>query len=300
MKLLVVISIIFLLVLTLSSFEAQNASTQFMASAMGSNSQTKGCFNTVPSGSVIESQNSSETIVLLPNGKTEVFSAAAGTCTATEAYPLTLNNCCVEYSYTTNSLGFRQLSGEWYVPQNPSNQGSQLLSFWQGIQTSDGSEIVQPVTTWGCQSSFFFCLQGGSFWWIAAEFCTQGALISCSWTSAIQVGIDDSVQGSISFSAGCSKNTPEYTTTIKDITNGKSATLYSCVGSAYPEALPGAFEADSVNYCNQLPNQSGEAFFSITSNPSITYWGTYTTPNSPQCSFSVSAGSGYTNLYWTP
>ena len=52
-----------------------------------------------------------------------------------------------------------------YVPSDPKGNDNQLDYFFIGLEDSGGSQIVQPVLTWGVA-----CGRGGAYWWIAAWF----------------------------------------------------------------------------------------------------------------------------------
>jgi len=60
--------------------------------------------------------------------------------------------------YNSGYEWFKEVNGTWYVPANPSHNGG-LLYFFNSLEPSDGSEIIQPVLQWGSNGSF-----GGNYW----------------------------------------------------------------------------------------------------------------------------------------
>jgi hypothetical protein len=257
------------------------------------------CFVSLPSGSTVENQTAQETIAILPSGAEVTYSTSNGNCASGTGYSLSLNGYIEYFSNTVPTTQY-YLSDTQYVPQPPSDYVfPSVVALFDGIESD--YYIWQPVLVYGCQFVDIVCLQGGTFWWISAEQCSNS---SCAYTSAIQVNPNDVILGTAEYTTGqCYRNlnAPQYLIIVKDATTNKQASLRGCAAPG-ETALPAAYEVHGplgggLISCDQLPNQRLTVFSNILSDSS--FWTAYLTSGlSPNCGFQTPyIGSNYDTLY---
>jgi hypothetical protein len=257
------------------------------------------CIIQVPNGTLVLSQSSTGDSVIYPDGTTHNL-----TCAST-GYPLSATGV-TEVVQQYNSGGFRDVSGLWSVPSAPANNGGQMVALWNGIEDSSG-DVYQPVLAWGCQSTFLgVCTQGGTFWWMSAEYCDVNTN-SCTSTSAVSVSVSNQMDGTVQFQFGCGSNhnLDSYVLTVKDTTKGTSTSETLCTTTAgFDYVVGGALEVQiTFTSCNGLPNVSSETFSSISETPTISSWSGQYNTGAPSCSYSPSGTTSPSQtalLKWTP
>jgi hypothetical protein len=276
-----------------SNFTSSTSSTASIPSSL--------CFVVVPNGSTILSFNQSGATVVLPNGANVIYSQSKGNCTSTSGAMFSLSGP-IEYGQDYLSSGFADVSGYWYVPKAPSNPISgEAVAFWNAVADNSG-DIYQPLIAWGCQNKA--CTEGGTFWWMAAEDCNS--TFGCVYTSTIKINYNDYMYGTLAFGGICAKGESGYVITIEDLTTGKKGTENVCSLSkqyATAGALESSPTATPLTACNQLPDQTAESFFSISTSPSVSSWGIIINPShqTPSCGFNaISEDAADLSLYWSP
>lgn len=198
----------------------------------------------------------------------------------------------------------------WTVPQAPSNgnfaQG-QNLAFFNALQSDvdngysrSGTDIVQPLLAYGATQTGLFSWVGGNYWYALAYMALGGTVYA---GSVLRVSVGDTIEGEITWNpsySGCSGNGPIYTAIVWDTSMNppQSSSVAVCSYDLFNEYQPAALEEHSLNYCNQLPNTTSEAFSSISY--SVQAGGTltpgYFSYYGQHCSSTASWGSGHTSI----
>ena len=204
---------------------------------------------------------------------------------------------------------YTELTGQWTVPPAPTTNGPTLY-FFNGLQPSDGSRILQPVLQWGPSPA-----GGGFSWGIAAWFVRSDGTFAAS--TVAQVSSGDALAGTVS-ALGCDPSANGHCTYLigaADDTTSIGRSIQSDGDNfAYTMAFPAVLEvqnAGGLTNCSQLPNTTSMAFSQTylyepgPGNPTCFCnevatsgtWGTSVdTTDSPQCGYGVSNFSRGTTL----
>jgi hypothetical protein len=240
------------------------------------------CSIEVPSGSSVIAQDT----VRFPDGTTHVYSPQV--CDSVNVP--TINGWIESNSYT-NTGGFNSISGQWNVPNGPSNTNDPLIYLFNSLQGTYNNSpyIIQPVLTWGCAYYFFVCTLGGHYWWIASWLVFTCGGCASYHSSPVNANSGDLISGSVTWlSSGCNGDGTGgsgYLINVQDVTTSGNGYLYFCTGTKSVTANSAVLEAYRINSCNQLPNQSSETFSSTSVDPSVSVWQLQKTGDSPQCGY---------------
>lgn len=142
-----------------------------------------------------------------------------------------------------------------YVPSDPKGNDNQLDYFFIGLEDSGGSQIIQPVLTWGTA-----CGHGGAYWWIAAWFvwgsqCNQATVGPVYQTYAGH-------QLSLGLAKGPSGNS--WTIVIQD--NNLLVTSSETVNTNTMQVAYTAFEMYNFVQCIDFPANGNVVFQGMTIN----------------------------------
>jgi hypothetical protein len=197
------------------------------------------------------------------------------------------------WGHATVSGGITTFNANWNVPIAPSNYNKNdnpITFLFIGLEPSGAGWIVQPVLGYGCTSSYNIfgqCISpgiGGQFWWISAYWVQLGGT-SHGDAGAIQVNTGDTIAGSLTWSSNCNgSGAAGYYISVNDNTIGQGNHLCYSTSSTWPDAFA-TLENYHLNYCNQLPNQQTEIFYSISSTTTLNFLSSGQNGNSPQCNY---------------
>jgi len=140
------------------------------------------------------------------------------------------------------------LTGYWTVPPQPTSSDSQILYFWNGVEPTDNSEVLQPVLQWGYTPA-----GGGDFWGVASWF------VSANFGSVVSPLVDSSPNDVIK---GYNFRQANGTWTINgtDTNTAQSAVIsYTPDESDYSYAYE-VLEAYTLSGCDDYP-PTGEVTF---------------------------------------
>lgn len=103
----------------------------------------------------------------------------------------------IAYAGWMNNTGnaITRLSTTWTIPPAPANQASQLLYFFDGIETADGQIIVQPVLQWGDSGADEDGQNRTGPYWTVASWIVGGPDGMATHTPHIRVDSGDVVTG---------------------------------------------------------------------------------------------------------
>eukprot|EP01121_Diplochlamys_sp_Union-15-3_P011806 TRINITY_DN3458_c0_g1_i1.p1 TRINITY_DN3458_c0_g1~~TRINITY_DN3458_c0_g1_i1.p1 ORF type:complete len:281 (-),score=54.64 TRINITY_DN3458_c0_g1_i1:30-842(-) len=143
------------------------------------------------------------------------------------------------------------LTGEWVVPPPPTDNGAQILYYWNGVEPTDNSAVLQPVLQYGETPA-----GGGQYWGLASWYVsdTHGAF----FTKLITVNPGDVVLGSMSLE----KNSSWVVTGQNTKTNEAVSFTYKPYSGDYTWAYE-VLEAYSISNCDQYPTTNGVYFSNI-------------------------------------
>jgi len=91
--------------------------------------------------------------------------------------------------YETSGTPVTSLTGQWTVPPQPTQADSQILYFWNGIEPTDNSQVLQPVLQWGATPA-----GGGNYWGIASWYVGSGGV---AVSSLIATNTGDVITGTM-------------------------------------------------------------------------------------------------------
>lgn len=204
----------------------------------------------------------------------------------------TINDWTI-YGKAIVSGGITTFNANWNVPIAPSNYNKNdnpITYLFIGLEPSDSGFIVQPVLGYGCTTRYApagNCISpgiGGPFWWISACWVQLGGT-NYGNAGAIQVNTGDTISGSLTWSSNCNgSGAAGYYISVNDNTIGQGNHLCYPTSSTWPDARV-ALENYNLNYCNQLPNQQTEVFYSISSTTTLNFLNGGGSSNSPQCNY---------------
>ncbi len=143
------------------------------------------CVHEILNGSAIIGHG----VVREPNGTVVVFHDCPDPVPPNQA-PSACNGFDVEderYNYTNPALDF--FRGTWSVPAAPTNQGSQLIYMWVGLEPTSCSWVMQSVIQWGYSTA-----SGGGNYWQAESWFFETATMYY-FSTPIRVNVGDSMFG---------------------------------------------------------------------------------------------------------
>ena len=144
------------------------------------------------------------------------------------------------------------MSGEFYVPNNPSVNGA-LIYLFNGIEPATQDWILQPVLQYGYSPA-----GGGYYWAIASWMVSSGGYAFHSPLERVNPG--DKLWG-FTEQTGQSGGTSYWETEAYDLNTGANSWITAWTsGLHWTWAYEGVLEVYGVNYCSQLPS-SGYAYF---------------------------------------
>jgi hypothetical protein len=266
------------------------------------------CVHEVPQGATVEidSNRPSDENVLLhgvliahydPCPEAPILTRPSDAVPGLRSEPGT-GNGWVEASQWTASLGsgdnIDELTGDWAVPSNPTSNGA-LIYFFNGIEPSGGSWILQPVLQYGVSPA-----GGGNHWAIASWLVPTSGPAYHSPLVAVNPG--DILRGSTQITA-VSGGRPSWNVNLKDVTTGTQSPLniQTNAGLQWNWALTGVLEAYGVTSCSAFPANYQDAFTNaivdhgypsyLLLNPvwGAGYW--YSGNGFPPCSYGVAIDS---------
>jgi hypothetical protein len=170
-------------------------------------------------------------------------------------------NGWLEYAYlwapnnAWNMPWYNGVINSWTVPNNPAVNGG-LLYFFNGLEPSDGSAIIQPVLQYGTSPA-----GGGNFWGIATWYVAGSTVV---FTSVGQVSPGDVVTGRMTGNSCTTAGACSWF--IKIGNNGNVVTRSMTTaggGKTYTWASPAVAEFYSVSTCSRMPSP-GQATFTNT------------------------------------
>jgi len=86
-----------------------------------------------------------------------------------------------------NPAKITELYGEWTVPPSPFADDGQILYYWNGVEPSDNSAVLQPVLQWGSTPA-----GGGEYWGVASWYVSS---TNAFYTMIMNVNVGDVVTG---------------------------------------------------------------------------------------------------------
>ncbi|PPQ88309.1 hypothetical protein CVT25_012369 [Psilocybe cyanescens] len=182
---------------------ADNSADDVVNTPAGPISKSK--LHAVPQGAQIQqlgSTGSSQSIrVLAANGTTiHTITSAASTHTRR-----TLVSGYAAYTYwanAPNAIPIALFSTSWIVPPIPENSDdSQLLYLFNGLESTAGDSILQPVLQYGVSAA-----GGGNYWSVASWFVANGEAF---YTPAVEVSPGQSLQGILTATSLTTSDTGE-------------------------------------------------------------------------------------------
>jgi hypothetical protein len=201
------------------------------------------------------------------------------------------DSCAVAPTWLTN------LSERFSVPSNPTQDGA-LIYFFPGFTDSTGATILQPVLTWGANTTSNN-VSNPNIWYITNWYVIGDGRFMHS--NNVHVGAGDTIDGSIS-ATGCSSNGANCTWTVSSNVEGGTATTPLTVVSGVPFTLVwgGVMEVPTGSGCVETPPNGHEAFRNLavtTHSGSLTPAFTSHTPF-PECSVSETSSSTGADILW--
>ena len=201
-------------------------------------------------------------------------------------------------SISSTSVGpVKTISATWDVPRAPKVAGNQTLYFFPGLEPSaTGDAILQPVLAWNGFND--------GRWTIASWNCCKDANALHSKPKVVSAGdtITGTVVGSSCNAQGVCASWRVRATSSRGVSTTLNTTSH---GQVLDWEFAGAFEAYSVDSCDQYPSDGRVAFTSIAVRLTS---GAVTTPawvamnygTSPGCLTSVASDPGGRNasLAW--
>jgi len=189
------------------------------------------------------------------------------------------------YVYAQATPPIKQYNGSWIVPAAPSEQESQVLFLFTGLQNSydlaDGvavTNIIQPVLQWGESEA-----GGGEYWALASWYVdsNENAYYS-KLTAQNSVNAGDTIQGNM-FYVLASK---VWTIQSIDVTTHTPTTLKIATNTTEPYAFV-TLEVYNVDSCQDYPTGT-VPFTHLAFDQFTPSWSTEATPG---CGEKVSVGS---------
>ena len=216
------------------------------------------------------------------NGEVIAESVGAKTLDSATVPPPTISWDWVEDVTDFYSTNLGEQSSTWVVPSNPTSHDGQTDYFFPGI-----GNIMQPVLGWGADYA--------TGWGIASWVCCSPAAES----AAIPVKAGDQITGTTTQTCSWgSSSCGTWIVSTTDVTTGQTTTL-----GAEPtqgdqnEAIGGVLEVYNIAQCSDYPANGqivfNSTFYDYNGNhvPNLTWTGSASTTDSPQCNYSAKATS---------
>lgn len=141
-------------------------------------------------------------------------------------------------------VGF--LGGQWKVPQNPPQTGA-LLYLWNGIVSSSGDDVLQPVLQWGLGPA-----GGGNYWGFASWYVGPAGAFHSQYDTNIAPG---------TVITGNTKLLGDQEWLIEGLYNSKNISYSISLAQAGQQfGVYLALEGYSVTSCEQFPSDGQCAF----------------------------------------
>ena len=160
----------------------------------------------------------------------------------------------------------------WIVPAPPTNPASQLVYFFNGLQSSGGTEILQPVLQWGTSGA-----GGGAFWSIASWHVDSQRHAFC--TPAVPVNPGDAVTGLMTMTGAYNDGTHNYRCEFV----GLAETALMALGLSELTDASETLEAYGVTSSKEYPSGPSTAMnridVQIGGNPALLAWASKTMQN---------------------
>jgi len=144
--------------------------------------------------------------------------------------------------------------GYWYVPGRPA-EGGALVFLFNGIESTGGDWIMQPVLQWGDNGNF-----GGDYYTFASWLVGPESSGYAAYSTPIVVNVDDYLWGDSyqNGAVGAGNPTLDYEVVAADVTSQQKSTLYlTSQGLHWILAFSGVLEAYSVTSCYEYPSGLG-------------------------------------------
>jgi hypothetical protein len=199
----------------------------------------------------------------------------------------------IEDSNFMDTTAATKMTSSFTVPTAPSNQATQLVYFFPGMQPQDGTVILQPVLAWGANPA-----GGGAYYSIASWSCGP----SCVHGNLAEVAPGDRISGTISGASCNASGACSWTITTKDTTSGATSTLKTTGDTeSYPWLFGGVLESYGVAACDQFPSAgalkfSGVKFYDQSGALITPAWKDETIDGSLGCTYATTATKETTTL----
>jgi hypothetical protein len=152
----------------------------------------------------------------------------------------------------------------WTVPQPPSENGA-LIFLWNGLEPSNGAEVMQTVLQWG---NSIASGNGGNYWLIA---CWVVGNTGVFYNTGFKVDSGDVIIGAIyqtsskysfvqiSFDRWGYEYTDGYEISGYDVNKGIGTEMgHALTGVQWTNAYAGVLEVNNFSSCAQLPSSGAE------------------------------------------
>jgi len=221
----------------------------------------KSCVRHLPAGAMVqEHHDDGRTVVLTKEGETIRFPACAYEAIAVEKGFSRMDgqdsaqyDGYMQQASEYHHEGFTEISGDWTVPGNPTQQKNQVIYLWLGTDDYEAGNVVQPVLQWGFNGNF-----GGNEWLFVSWFVTIG---SANVGPQVTCSVGDDLFGIVSLNA----TAMQYNSTALNQDTGESSELMVATTRTKNEDLAlVAMEGYSLTSCAELPGGDGETFSLLT------------------------------------
>lgn len=181
------------------------------------------------------------------------------------------------------------------VPDNPTTSGA-LIFFYPSLQDTAQDTILQPVLTWGANSTTG--VSNPNIWYITNWYVWGN---SYAITNNVHVAPGDTIDGSIAASS-CNSSGFNCTWTVESSVEGGSATTPLTVvsGVSFTNVEGGVMEVPTAATCAQMPPDGHEAYRSLSVDTHAGSWAPSFHVYYPnrQCSVSETASSSGADILW--
>jgi len=183
---------------------------------------------------------------------------AAGAAAPSDINP-TISGWLSDYSATATGMAnnwFTHVYGSWLVPQKPSSYVGQTLFYFNGLDSTTQSSILQPVLHYGPSSA-----GGGNYWSTAVWYIDHFGNVYHSSLTSVSVGV--TLLGDMDSSGCTAAGKCSWTVTMKH--NGVLKNSMTKAGQeTFNRAYPYVAEFYNFTACNQNPTQAAGMNFGYT------------------------------------